>query len=180
MKRQSEMLQYDATRDALTGFPNRRAFDAVLSQSIAGRHASHRHGIGVLIIDIDHSKRFNDEFGHEFGDSMLQQVAAAIQGALRGDEFVGRYGGQRFAVLLDVMAADLLAVAERIRQSVERVELKGPASRRSVTVSVGGAYSRGLATAEAGRDLLGAAARCLYGAKRNGRNRSHLAAAATA
>lgn len=168
--RQLEVVREQSVRDELTGLPNRRAFDAQL-----GRHASDvdRRGgeLSLVVADIDHFKRVNDEFGHVAGDEVLAAVARAMGNAVRTIDLCARYGGEEFAVLLpQTRLAAAHEVAERLRRAVERVEIAvGNGVRLSVTVSLGVAsYPTTASTAGA---LFASADRALYEAKRAGRNR---------
>jgi len=111
-------LQATATRDQLTGLPNRRAWDDRLEQELA-RAAASRRPLSVLAIDLDRLKRINDTHGHQQGDRLLQRCAAAWSGALREGDFLARLGGDEFLVLLpgsgEVAAAE---VAQRILGAV--------------------------------------------------------------
>ena len=163
---QNERLARDATIDALTGIANRRALDSatqVWRDEVAGLR-------GVLIVDLDHFKAYNDGFGHAAGDRCLQRVAAAMSESLRlEDALLTRYGGEEFVVLLDHIRLDQArVVAERLRAGVEALQMQAP-DGSTVTVSVGGAWSsrRNLAGVS---DLIASADEALYTAKGSGRN----------
>ncbi|WP_146144830.1 GGDEF domain-containing protein [Phreatobacter cathodiphilus] len=152
-----------ALSDPLTGVGNRRRFEEALATM--GRAAA-RQGrpLSLLLIDVDHFKLFNDEHGHVAGDQALRHVAERLKEIACGpDQVVTRFGGEEFAVLAcgaDELAAR--ALADRIRGSVGHA-----APAPVLTVSIGVATANGGATAE----LVGAADRALYAAKRGGRNR---------
>lgn len=165
-------LQQLANTDPLTGIGNRRFFDATLP--VEWRRARRAKGpLSLLLIDVDHLKKFNDLHGHQRGDEILSQVAAAIMEALaRGGDLVTRYGGEEFAVLLPATEeAGAQAVAEEIRQAVLALALDHPDSpvSRWVTVSIGVAVFWPTMELEM-KDLVAAADRALYQAKANGRN----------
>ncbi len=158
--------------DTLTGLANRRAIDLRLPE-IAERAQDEGEVIGVMMIDVDHFKIFNDRFGHQVGDRCLAAVARATAEQIRrhGD-LVGRYGGEEFLAVLPGAGLEATArVAERIRAAVERrVDPIDPVKRLGVTVSIGCAAG----VVSAGRsieDLLRVADEELYEAKRAGRNR---------
>jgi diguanylate cyclase (GGDEF)-like protein len=161
------LAETNASTDALTGLPNRRYFDE-FSSLLAGRRRMN-DGVGILMIDIDHFKRINDRFGHDAGDEVLRSVATAIAGAVREGDVPARFGGEEFVILLrDPSTAVALEVAERVRHAVAALDLRavGPAAQ---TVSVGVAVQ--VDPDEPIEDLLAAADRALYRAKRAGRDR---------
>jgi len=160
-----------ASTDGLTGIYNRRGFETRIIETLA---AADRNGLGLslLIIDIDHFKRLNDEFGHLLGDEVLRQVAKVFTQQLRKNDVVCRYGGAEFAILLpETMSDRAHAVAEKLRRVV--AEYQFPGVPRAVTISLGIADCP---THAATRDeLVRAADEALYAAKQNGRNRVEIA-----
>jgi len=159
--------------DGLTEIPNRRAFDETLAWE--WRRVERSGGeISLLLVDIDHFKRYNDRYGHSVGDECLRQVARVLsESHARPGDFAARYGGEEFAVILpETTPAGAAHVAERLRTAVSDLELTGvdiPEGAR-VTVSVGVAAIRpGNSTTPA--TLIEAADRALYAAKAQGRNR---------
>lgn len=167
MRQVMAQLELQSMSDGLTGVWNRRAFDRRLREEWA-RHARLGQPLGLLMLDVDKFKSFNDEFGHPQGDRALVTVARTVEATLRDSDFFARYGGEEFAVLLPHMEAEgSLLVAERIRQVVEKVDWPV----RAVTVSIGVAVLS--PTADMDRNSLVARAdRALYQAKAGGRNRS--------
>lgn len=162
-------LEQQSLTDSLTGVWNRRGFDRRLRSEWA-LHGRNRNSLGLLMIDVDRFKAFNDRFGHPSGDQALAQVAHAVQLPLRISDTLARYGGEEFALVLpQVGQADALAIAERVRQSVAAAAWP----LRQVTVSIGVAVAQ--PAEESDRHLLVARAdRALYLAKQNGRNRAEL------
>ena len=162
-----------ATTDDLTGLMNRRAFKAVLDRerlSLGGREGS----VGLLMIDVDHFKSYNDTYGHGAGDAALCRIAAAIaETARRRGGLASRYGGEEFAVVLPSPGgANVAEAAEDIRKAIS--DLKEPhagSAFRIVTITVG-ASSIALGDPRPNATLLGAADQELYRAKALGRNRS--------
>lgn len=159
--------------DGLTGVANRRHFDRALLAEW-DRAARDREPVTLLMIDIDHFKRYNDTFGHQSGDRCLQRIAATIaQAAMRPGDLLARYGGEEFAIILprtDARGGQF--VAERLRAAI--AELAIPHSNSpvapTVTLSIGVATTiPNLRADEA--TLLASADRALYEAKEQGRNR---------
>ena len=130
------------------------------------------NALGILIMDVDHFKSFNDTHGHVVGDAVLERVGHWLKGATRATDFIARYGGEEFAAILpNTTLADLGTVAERIRQKIEgeMIELDGKQLR--VTISLGGACVTRVASLGDGKALIELADECLYEAKNAGRNR---------
>ena len=154
--------------DQLTGLLNRRGMETHL---MAARAALERTGepFSVIIGDLDHFKRINDEYGHGCGDAVLVAVAEALSSSLRTRDVVGRWGGEEFLVLLPGANCDGMAqVATKLLESVRAISVPCAATRITLTITLGGA------TAEHSIDesrLLGAVDRALYAGKAAGRNR---------
>jgi diguanylate cyclase (GGDEF)-like protein len=154
--------------DPLTGIHNRRHLFARLDMELA-RAQRFNTQVSVLVIDIDHFKRFNDSFGHPAGDEVLKGVARVIESSIRRIDTVARVGGEEFVVVLPGTGkADAGEVAEKLRRAVERTSLS-PTEARPVTISLGFCtYPSDGADAQ---ELVEGADRALYAAKRAGRNR---------
>ena len=159
--------------DPLTGIANHRTFQEDLRKQWR-RTARSRLPLTLLMIDVDGLRHFNESKGHQAGDECLRQVADVLRRQLqRPGDAVGRYGGDEFVVLLaETDASGGLAVAERMRQAIEDLDLRwGPdAERERITVSVGAATTIP-SPQENATSLVAAADRALAVAKRNGRNR---------
>ena len=173
LEKTKRMLQGLALKDALTGLYNRRYFSEQVEREW-NRARREQSPLSVMMIDIDHFKRFNDTYGHLAGDRCLRAVADALRGCfVRASDLVARYGGEEFVVL--ICGAERQPARERaelVRRAIKElpIECPGRAAAPAITVSIG------LATAVAGRggsseDLLLAADRSLYQAKRRGRDR---------
>jgi diguanylate cyclase (GGDEF)-like protein len=131
------------------------------------RAQRYRLPLSVLVLDVDHFKRFNDTHGHEVGDRVLQAVARVLRAALRGLDSPCRYGGEEFvAILPSTNKAGAYALAERLRQDIERLSVDG----LQVTASIGVAEFPDIEVTQQAR-LIGAADAAMYQAKRSGRNR---------
>lgn len=161
-------LRHLATHDPLTLALNRREFGNLVERDWA-RAIRHRRPMTALMIDVDHFKRINDEYGHQAGDAVLVQVVKEMRGLLRQTDTLARYGGEEFAIMLiETNQVQALEVAERIRAKIAAAQFPAMGTGRIVTVSIGLAgYS-----AEADwESLLHLADRALYRAKQEGRNR---------
>jgi diguanylate cyclase (GGDEF)-like protein len=162
--------------DPLTGLANRRHFEESFLEEIE-RLKSTNGCLTLLMVDLDHFKRVNDDHGHPTGDSALKAVAEAIQRTLRKGDLASRFGGEEMAILMaDASEIDGQRAAERIRLGIERVVLDGPNGRVPLTASLGGTteYTTGLQRDDAPmcmRRIIETADRALYAAKRAGRNR---------
>ena len=159
-----------ARTDPLTGLANRRQLEDFLRQQCAG---ARRHGtpLAVVMVDIDHFKRINDEYGHQAGDLVLVAVADAIAATARESDIATRYGGDELAVVMPhTVIAGALRCAERMRQAIERLTTELPdGAAVEVTASFGvSRFGAGCDTPEA---LIEAADAALYEAKESGRNR---------
>jgi diguanylate cyclase (GGDEF)-like protein len=157
-----------ATTDPLTQLANRRAVLERLSHEFA-RAARYRNALACLMVDIDHFKRVNDTHGHPMGDKVIATVSAALSGAIRGTDLVGRYGGEEFVVVaLETGLEGGIRLGERLRGAVAR-SFAGVPDLPKVTISVGVATTElAVVTPEA---LLKRADEALYRAKREGRDR---------
>ncbi len=154
-----------ATSDGLTGLPNQRAFQTRLKEEVARTQRS-EGVLSLAMIDVDHFKSYNDNFGHPAGDDVLKQVAMALRAAIREEDFLARYGGEEFVCIFpDSTEEESREVCERIRQSIANLNPKF----RKVSVSVGVASW----APQDGQiqELLEHADFSLYGAKKRGRNR---------
>jgi diguanylate cyclase (GGDEF)-like protein len=158
-----------AGRDMLTGAFNRRAFDELVKREWS-RAVRHGHPISFLVVDIDHFKKFNDQHGHQTGDATLVEVSNSAQAALRANDIWCRHGGEEFVALLpDTTIAQAMAVAERLRSSVEKTSIATPGGSLKVSVSIGVAQRS--ATQSHWSEVLATSDAALYKAKAAGRNK---------
>lgn len=164
------MLKTVAVTDKLTGLLNRGAVMGRLDEEVS-RHTRTDLPLGVLMGDIDHFKAFNDTYGHAAGDAVLSAVAAAIRGACRPYDVVGRYGGEEFLILLPATGhAQMTGVAERVRAAVASTCIRYGGQDLCATVSLGAACLES-GKLEPAERLLKEADDALYKAKHEGRNR---------
>jgi diguanylate cyclase (GGDEF)-like protein len=174
LKAQSDLLRQMAFVDGLTGVANRRCFDEQLLIEWR-RGARHSRPVSLLLLDVDHFKRYNDRYGHQMGDDCLRRLAAAIEGGVcRPGDLVARYGGEEFACILPETGIDgALKVAQGIEQRVRALQIEHADSDAGnvVTLSVGVAMSVPQPEGDPLR-LLGLADVQLYQAKRSGRGRA--------
>ncbi|HEX5393530.1 MAG TPA: diguanylate cyclase [Rhodocyclaceae bacterium] len=168
-----ERLENQAIRDSLTGLYNRHHLDDTFERELA---RARREGmpLAVVLLDVDHFKQLNDTYGHRAGDTVLKAMAALLSSDVRAEDFICRYGGEEFLVILPGMGLDIAAErAERWRVAI--AEMRVPV--RSTTLQITGSF--GIASyPDQGLDadrLIQAADTALYRAKHNGRNRVELA-----
>ncbi len=165
--RMADELKSRARTDELTSLPNFRAFRERIDAELE-RADRYPERFGVLVLDLDRFKKYNDTYGHLAGNDALRRVAQTIRETVRAVDFPARYGGEEFAVIVpQVDAPSLIAIAERIRSNIEA--LPAPVDGAVVTVSIGGAlYPEDGADRET---LFRAADERLYQAKEGGRNK---------
>jgi len=168
-KERSELMQRRAAAtDDLTGVTSRRAFLEEGGKQLA-EAAKKGLPIALLLVDLDHFKKINDNHGHATGDRVLQAFAGQAAEVLRPVDLFGRIGGEEFAALLaDISPENALAVAERLREAVDKFEFRNGSERLRLSVSVGVAITTG-GERDLG-DLMKQADHALYSAKSAGRN----------
>jgi diguanylate cyclase (GGDEF)-like protein len=164
-----EQLRHEATRDALTGLWNRRMILEQLDRECQAA-AREGHPLAVIVADVDHFKDVNDRYGHVAGDAVLRAASQRMRSVLRSDDFIGRYGGEEFLIILPDCEPDLaLSLAERARRETSAGALEIAGDRLQITVSLGLACSSpGGSNPQA---LIHAADQALYRAKAAGRDR---------
>ena len=164
-----EELERLANFDSLTGLHNRRAILRRLDEEIK-RASRYKEELCLLMLDIDHFKNVNDQYGHLSGDEVLQEVATLVQQNIRDTDTTGRYGGEEFITILpETNLSSALNVAERTRKLIATSEMKD-SERNVFNITV----SQGLSSYKPGDDgysLISRADDALYRAKENGRNR---------
>jgi diguanylate cyclase (GGDEF)-like protein len=158
-----------ALSDALTSLPNRRYIDAFLTNRLI-EYENLEIPFAIAMIDIDHFKIFNDTFGHDVGDLVLKMVSQTMKNAIRGNDMIGRWGGEEFLVgLVAVHPQNLVATLDKVRTLVEKSALPGEKDAISVTVSVGATMVQKNDTMDS---IVKRADDALYISKNSGRNRT--------
>ncbi len=170
LETQAKILARLAAYDELTGAFNRLGLSYILKAEVE-RSLRYREALSALMIDIDHFKPVNDRYGHPAGDRVLRRLAGVISSTLRASDLLCRYGGEEFLVILPHTGlAQALEAGERIRREIEKDNFRLEEDEIPLTVSVGAA-ALDPAAKDPGKELVAAADRALYRAKREGRNR---------
>lgn len=168
-----ENLKKSAIVDALTGLYNRRYLNETLSREIARAQRSKQH-LGIIMLDVDHFKLFNDTYGHEAGDLVLKEVGGLLRHACRVSDIACRYGGEEFVLVLPEADQDIvISRAEEIRADIKEISMVyGGVALPQISISAGvSLFPKNGQTADV---LLKAADDALYQAKRNGRDQVHI------
>jgi len=135
-----DQLREEAFTDGLTRIANRKLFDAEM-QRLAGEAAAENRDLCLLMLDIDHFKRFNDTFGHQIGDQVLRLLAATVKECVKGRDIPARYGGEEFAIILpDTSLENALKLAESVRRAIGEKKVINKNTHEDlgrITVSIG-------------------------------------------
>lgn len=170
LRRDLEHVRREAMTDGLTGLANRKAFDAEFDRILQDA-AVHKNVFTLLMLDIDHFKSFNDNFGHQVGDQVLRLVARTLKDSIKGKDFAARYGGEEFSIILpDTDLAGAVIVGNALRKAVAGKDVINRSTGKvlgRITMSVGVAEYSGEKVPE---ELIERADNALYTAKHNGRN----------
>ncbi len=171
LQKHLEAVRSEIFTDPLTSLSNRKHFDQAITQAIVDSTAA-TTPLSLLMIDIDHFKKFNDTYGHLTGDQVLRLVAQSLKQNVKGRDLAARYGGEEFCVILpETSLQQATTVADHIRRAVAGRELVKRSTGESlgrVTISSGVAAMH---PDDSPQSLIERADNCLYAAKRNGRNR---------
>jgi len=172
LRERNDELRRLSITDSLTGLYNRTQLPESLSRELA-RSQRHGHSFSLLMIDIDHFKRFNDTHGHQAGDELLRNVAGVLRNSIRACDLAARYGGEEFLILLtETEPEGARTFAENLRGSVEGLRFHG---ETAVTISIGVASFPG--NGDDVESIIRQADEALYDCKRQGRNRVAVARA---
>jgi diguanylate cyclase (GGDEF)-like protein len=167
----NERLAALASTDSLTGVANRRSFDECLQREWARTGRTHR-SLALIILDLDFFKQYNDQYGHIMGDECLKRVAKTLQVGRRAADLEARIGGEEFSLLLpDTEIEGAMSVAESVRADIQKLQLPHAKSPMGVVTASFGVASTTAGGTETTEELVRAADRALYDAKRQGRNR---------
>lgn len=157
-----------ALTDALTGLPNREAYTQRLFHEYR-RWQRHQHPLTLAVCDIDHFKKINDNFGHQAGDRVLQVLAKGLDKRLRDIDFVGRYGGEEFVVILpDTNKGDAWVLLDKIREAISKTPFRFNEKPLTITLSIGVSQ---FVEGDSAESVFARADKLLYQAKDEGRNR---------
>lgn len=171
LQRDLDDVRRESMLDPLTKIANRKSFDDGLDKAIADA-SSGKDPLCLMLIDIDHFKKFNDTYGHQTGDQVLRLVAMTIKSNIKGKDLAARYGGEEFVAILPSTSVEVAVItAENIRKAIQAKELLKRSTNEKlgrITASLGVATFRPSDTAAS---LIERADRCLYAAKHAGRNR---------
>ncbi|MBW2367526.1 MAG: diguanylate cyclase [Deltaproteobacteria bacterium] len=168
-RQRAEKLESELLMDALTGIFNRRAYDRRLDEELK-RFKRYGHVFSIILFDMDHFKKINDQYGHSVGDLCLTGTMDRIHPLLRETDFLARYGGEEFVALLpETQISGAMGVAEKLRALIEKTDFIHKADTVHVTMSFGVTEVR--TSDQTVKDIFDRADRALYEAKESGRNR---------
>ena len=171
LRRMNEELKHLSITDALTGLYNRRQFERLIDTEVS---MSMRHGEdnSILMVDVDHFKKINDQHGHKVGDTVLRRLAQLMTETLRGTDIVCRIGGEEFvAICRRAKVEDAIAIGEKLRRTIEDFSFNVNMERIPVTVSIGVATLPNEFGKNSAEDFFQCADTALYYSKEHGRNR---------
>lgn len=170
-KRAESELKRLAAVDELTSLPNRRQLLATIDSEIA-RAKRYSTPLSFCMIDVDYFKKVNDQHGHDAGDQVLKALSLTMNEFIRTTDMVGRLGGEEFGIILpNTTQEDALIMADRLRLAIEKLTVSYGEKSLNVTISIGVSSFTQHSEIALSNELLSLADRCLYYAKRKGRNR---------
>ena len=172
LQKANEQLREMAFKDGLTGLYNHRYFQDLMDHELS-RSRRYKKPFSLIMLDLDHFKKINDQYGHPVGDVVLKGVSKAIQNNIRDCDFAARYGGEEFAVVLpETELKGAAMVAERIRKAVENLEIVTNGLSIDVTISIGVTCHHTLTDKKDKSEIISEADKALYKSKNKGRNKT--------
>jgi diguanylate cyclase (GGDEF)-like protein len=168
-KKQADSYKKQALKDPLTKIYNRRAYDKKAKEEME-RYLRYKNIFSMMLFDVDHFKKVNDIYGHDIGDKCLKEIIKRVKPGLRATDFLARFGGEEFIVLLpETSKKESAIVAEKIRKLVEKIEFFHKKERVSITISIGVTQVKN--KDKSIDDIFKRLDNAMYKAKKNGRNR---------
>ncbi len=165
----SETLEHELLSDPLTRAYNRRAYDQRIDNELK-RYHRYKNIFSMLLLDVDHFKQINDQYGHSVGDLCLKEIINRIKPLLRETDFLARYGGEEFVIILpETTISGAAEVAEKIRAHIEKTDFLHKGERVNITISLGGTEAD--VSDKNGDEIFERADKAMYQAKQSGRNR---------
>jgi len=172
LKNANERLRDMAFKDWLTDLYNHRYFQDLMDHELS-RSRRYKKPFALIMLDLDHFKKINDQYGHPVGDVVLKQASKAIQNSIRDCDFAARYGGEEFAVILpETELKGAVMAAERMRKAVENLEIAANDLSIDVTVSIGVTCYHPLSDNKDKHNIISEADDALYKSKNKGRNKT--------
>lgn len=174
LQRDLELVRKEALTDSLTNLSNRKAFDAEIRRFVQECN-DHGHALSLIMMDIDHFKSFNDNFGHQVGDQVLRLVARTLVEGVKGRDMAARFGGEEFAILLpETIIGGAHSLADALRIAVEKKDVVNRNTGEKMgRITLSGGVAEFM-PGESVEDLIGRADAALYTAKNNGRNQVNI------
>ncbi len=170
---QNILHHYSSITDSKTGLYNHAYFLKRLEEEMA-KHRRRSQGLGIILMDIDHFKLFNDTYGHLAGDVVLMELGRILKNLVRTEDVLARFGGEEFILLIsDCKMRILIDIAERLRTTIEKIPILFEGKELYITISLGCVYLPAGSTATP-RSLITQADAALYRSKQEGRNRTSL------
>lgn len=171
VQRKTRILEQEILLDSLTGIYNRRAYELRIKEELS-RFQRYDQPFSLVLFDIDHFKKVNDQYGHQAGDKCLREITARIRPSLRDSDFMARYGGEEFIIILPgTNEEDAYRVAEKVRNLVAKTRFLYQGAEVPVTISLG--LTEVKSTDEAPEILFQRVDSAMYQAKKGGRNQTH-------
>jgi diguanylate cyclase len=137
IQKKTKILEHEILLDSLTGIYNRRAYELRIKEELS-RFQRYNQPFSLVLFDIDHFKKVNDQYGHQAGDKCLRELTGRIKPSLRDCDFLARYGGEEFIIILPgTVAVDAYKVAEKVRNTVEKTRFLYQGAEVPVTISLG-------------------------------------------